>query len=132
VQLADEGGDRDGLRADFDAINDVLAESLPTVVRRLGGVSRWVNVAAARGGGRLFDFSLTTARSQAWRAAERLLRLDQAERARDVAELDRLVGGVAYVVAHQGPPTSWGIAAGRLLEEDDPRVVTAALLGPDG
>ncbi len=129
VELAPERGDLSALRADYEAVNDILAETLPDVLRSLGTVSRWVNVAAARGGERLFDFSLGVARRQAWNAAERLHRLPPAERPADVAELDRLVAVLAYLVARPGRPTSWAVAIGRRLEDGDPAHVTRSLLG---
>ena len=57
VELAPERGDLAGLRADYDAVNDILAETLPEVLRSLGAVSRWVNPFGRAGGERLFDFS---------------------------------------------------------------------------
>lgn len=129
VQLAAERDGLDGLRADFDAVNDVLADTMPDVLRDLGRVSAWVNIAAARGGGRLFHFSLEAARAQAWRAAVRLDRLDATARAADVAEIDRLVSVLAYLVTRPGRPITWAVRAGRWLEEDDPHRVTRDLLG---
>ena len=129
VQLATERNDLAGMRADFDAVNDVLAETMPDVLRDLGRVSAWVNIAAARGGRRLFRFSLEAARTQAWQAAVRLDRLDDDARATDVAELDRLVSVLAYLVTHPGRPISWATRVGRWLEEDDPQRVTRDLLG---
>lgn len=129
VQLATESGHLDGMRADFDAVNDVLAETMSDVLRDLGRVSAWVNIAAARGGGRVFHFSLEAARAQAWRAAVRLDRLDDTARAADVAEIDRLVSVLAYLVTHPGRPATWAVRAGRWLEEDDPQRVTRDLLG---
>jgi hypothetical protein len=129
VQLAAERNDLDGMRADFDAVNDVLADTMPEVLRDLGRVSAWVNIAAARGGERLFHFSLETARAQAWRAAVRLDRLDGPARAADVAEIDRLVSVLAYLVTKPGRPFNWAVRVGRWLEEDDPLRVTRDLLG---
>jgi len=129
VELAPERGDLAGLRADYEAVNDILAETLPEVVRSLGAVSRWVNLLAVRGGERAFDFSLDVARRQAWRSAERLHRLTPAERRADVAELDRLVSVLAYLVANPGRPVSWAVAIGRRLEDHDPAAVTRSLLG---
>jgi hypothetical protein len=129
VELAADRGDLAAMRADFDAVNDVLADTMPDVLRDLGRVSAWVNIAAARGGGRVFHFSLETARAQAWRAAVRLDRLDAAARTADVAEIDRLVSVLAYLVTHPGRPLSWAVRAGRWLEEDDPEKVTRGLLG---
>ena len=110
-------------------MNDILAETLPEVLRSLGAVSRWVNLLAARGGERLFDFSLGVARRQAWNAAERLRRLPAEERRAEVAELDRLVAVLAYLVAKPGRPMSWAVTVGRRLEDHDPAAVTRTLLG---
>jgi hypothetical protein len=134
VELADGVGGAppqplDSLRPDFDAVNDVLAEMLPVVVRDLGTVSRWVQAVAARGGGQAFDFSLTAARRQAWATAVRLHGMAPAQRRAEVVELDRLVRVLAFMVATPAGPTRWLVRAGRLLEERDPRVVTRRLLG---
>jgi hypothetical protein len=130
VALAPAGADLSEMRADFDAVNDILAESLPMVLRSLGTVARWVNRAAAMGGGRLFDFSLQVARRQAWEAAVRMHALDDVARAEYVAELDRLVRVLAYLIVHPGPVSSIGVALGRRCEQHDPRQVTRRLLGP--
>lgn len=129
VELAG-GAPIESLRADFDAVNDVLAETLPAVLSGLGSVSRWVNVVASRGGGRLFDFSLGVARDRAWQNAVRLARLADQERPAAVATLDELVSVLAFIVANPGRPVSWAVAVGRRLEQHDPEVVTRALLGP--
>jgi hypothetical protein len=130
VELAGEHGDLGRMRHDFDAVNDVLAETMPDVLRDLGRASRWVNLVAARGGSRLFDFSLETARAQAWRSAERLDLLGADGRSADVAELDRLVSVLAYLVAHPGRPAAWLVHVGRWFEDDDPQRVSRSLLGP--
>ena len=130
VELAPRGTDVDVLRGDFDAVNRILAESLPMVLRSLGSVSRWVNTAAVFGGTQLFDFSLKVARRRAWEAAERMLPLDDADRAGYVAELDRLVRVLAYLVANPGPVSKLAVALGRRCEDHDPRRVTTQLLGP--
>lgn len=129
VELAPDAASLAGLRGDFDAVNDILAATMPDVLHSLSLVSRWVNVAAARGGRRLFDFSLRAARAQAWSAAERLCALDAAGRAADVRELDRLVCVLARLIAAPGAPASWVVAVGRRLETRDPAVVTRQLLG---
>ena len=103
---------------------------MPEVLRDLGRASRWVNVAAARGGGRLFDFSLGAARDQAWSFAERTYPLSSEGRAREAAALDGLVRTLAYVITKPGRPIRWLVPVGRWLETDDPRRVTRELLGP--
>jgi Family of unknown function (DUF5995) len=128
VELADAGDDLADLRPDFDAVNTILAETYPDVLRDIGRVAGWVQVAASWGGGRAFNFSLATARAQAWRAAVRLHGLDSERRAKDVAELDRLVRVLAYLVTRPSPPASWLVPLARRLETDDPRAVTRSLL----
>ena len=112
-----------------ESLNDILAETQPDILRDLGRVSGWTQVAAAWGGGRVFNFSLDRARAQAWRSAERLYGLDDPARGRDVAELDRLVSVLAYVITLPRAPVSWILPIPRWFEPDDPRVVTSRLLG---
>lgn len=130
VELAPPGTDLAELQPDFDAVNAILAESLPMVLRSLGTVSRWVNTAAVFGGRRLFDFSLLVARRRAWDAAVRMHELDESDRSTYVVELDELVRVLAYLVANPGPVSRLGVALGRRCEEHDPRTVTTQLLGP--
>ncbi len=129
VAVADACGDLASVRHDFDAVNDVLADTLGDVVGRLDRVSRWTNEAASLGGGQAFNFSLVRARREAWAAAERLYPLSADGRRLYLAELDRLVTVLAYLIAHPAlpwRPLLW--AAGR-MEEHDARRVTAVLLG---
>jgi hypothetical protein len=128
VEVAGDGGDVSSVRGDFEAVNDVLAQAFGEVTDRLDRVARWTSAAAALGGGRLFNFSLRVARRQAWDAANRLSVLDAAARADEVAELDRLVAVLAYLITRPDPPLSLVLPVVRRLEERDPRRVTAALL----
>ena len=130
VELASRGADLVDLQPDFDAVNAILAESLPMVLRSLGTVSRWVNTAAVFGGRQLFDFSLQVARRRAWDAAVRMHALGDDDRAAYVTELDELVRVLAYLVANPGPVSKLGVSLGRRCEEHDPRTVTTQLLGP--
>jgi hypothetical protein len=126
---ADQRGGLDSIRADFDAINDVLAATYGDVQRELGTVSRWTNAAASLGGGRLFNFSLEIARQQAWDAAGRIYPLDAAGRQSYEVELDRLVSVLAYLITMPpvaARPLLW---LARRLEQHDPKRVTIALLG---
>lgn len=130
VQLADEHDGIDPLRVDFDAVNAVLSETMPDVLGDLGRVSRWVNLAAAIGGGSAFNFSLRAARTQAWRTAQRQHRLGAEERRRDTVALDELVRVLAYLITKPAWPARWLVPIGRLLEDDDAPRVTKGLLGP--
>jgi hypothetical protein len=130
VELADGGATLADVRPDFDAINDLLAQTQPDILRDLGGVSAWTHLATSWGGGRAFNFSLDRARAQAWQTAVRLDPLDTAARARDVAELDRLVTVLAYLITRPTAPISWLLPVARRLEDGDPREVSRRLLGP--
>jgi hypothetical protein len=133
LAVVDTAGDGDlaAVRGDFDAVNDVLADAYGDVLDSLGRVSRWVNHAAGLGGGRLFNFSLRTARQQAWAAAERLHRLDGAHaREQYRLQLDDLVSVVAYLITRPPAPSRPLLWMARRLEEQHPLTVTAALLAP--
>lgn len=129
VDTAREIGALEPIRPQFDAVNDVLAATYHDVLRDLDGVARWTNEAAALGGGRLFNFSLRTARRQAWDAAVRMFPLDDEGTAAYRAELDRLVSVLAYLVTRPVAPLRPVVALLRRLEQRDPRRVTRALLG---
>ena len=129
VELAGGEASLDVLRPDFDAINDILAETQPDVLRDLGRVAGWTQLAVSQGGGRVFNFSLGRARAQAWQTAHRIHRLDDAERVSETAELDRLVSVLAHLITRPSAPAAWLLAIPRWLEDDDPREVTSHLLG---
>jgi hypothetical protein len=129
VEIADRTGDLQAIKPDFEAINGVLGEVSVSVLADLDRVSRWVNRIARLGGDRGFNFSLGVARARAWEAAVRLHPLDARGRAAYVAELDRLVTVLAYLVTRPAFPASLAVRAARRLEERDPQVVIAALLG---
>jgi hypothetical protein len=130
VDLADSRGGIAAMEEDFRTINDVLAATQPKVLHDLGRMARWVGMATWAGGDRVFNFSLTAARDQAWRSAVRLHGLEPGERPDDVAELDDLVAVLAYLVTRPSPPMGWLVPLGRLLEQRDPAVVSRQLLGP--
>jgi hypothetical protein len=130
VDIADETGDLASLRPGFDAVNAILAETYPELVRDVGRVAGWMAAASARGGGRVFNFSLRRARDTAWSTAERLHALPAPERPAAVAELDDLVRVLAYLITRPPRPVSWIVPLLRRLEPGSPREVTAALLGP--
>lgn len=130
VDVARASGDLAGVRPDFDAVNDVLADVYVDVLRGLDMVSRFANEAAALGGGRAFNFSLRVARRQAWGGAERLYKLDEGSAAAAAykAELDRLVSVLAYLITQPPAPARPLLWLARRLEEKDPAKVVAALI----
>ena len=121
VDVAPAAGGLAAVRGDFDAINDVLAGTFDTVIDDLDRVARWTSEAALLGGGRAFNFSLRAAHAQAWQAAERLDGLGPDGRRAYVAELDRLVTVVAYLVARPACPVRLAAWLARRLEERDHR-----------
>ena len=122
-------GDLEPIRDDFNTINDLLADTNQSVIDNLDRVSRWANEAAGLGGGRAFNFSLRVARGQAWGAAGRIHALEGEARKAYIAELDRLVTVLAFLVTQPLAPVRPLVWLARRLEENDPRKVTAALLG---
>ena len=126
---ARQTGDLAGAHEDFDHVNGVLAATSTGVLRELDTVSRWTNEAVALGGGKAFNFSLRAARAQAWAAAERLYALDDQQQRAYVAELDRLVSVLAYLITRPPLVASIFVTLARHLEQHDPRVVITALLG---
>lgn len=130
VAVADRTGDLHSIRADFDAINDVLADTFHGITRRLDRVARWTNGLAALGGGRAFNFSLRAARNQAWAAAVRMHPMGGPPRRAYVRELDELVTVLAYLATRPRFPLSLALPVLRRLEDPDPCRVTEALLAP--
>lgn len=130
VEVAGTDSDLNRIRPDFDAVNDVLAETYTDVLRSLDPVSRWTTRVAAAGGGRLFNFSLRRARDQAWSSAERIHRLRRDEdRAVYQRELDELVSVLAYLITRPPVPLRPLVWVLRRFEHPDARSVTKAVLG---
>jgi len=129
ADVASLTGDLLAVKADFDHINDLLSAMVKNLLADLDRVSPWVDEAGALGGEKLFNFSLKAAREQAWATAERLFTMPEAERAAEIAELDRLVSVIAYLITTPGPPASLLLPLARHGEEHDPKLVTATLLG---
>jgi hypothetical protein len=129
VAAADERGDLESIRPDFDAVNAVLERTYVDVQQELDAVSRWSNAAASIGGGRLFNFSLVVARRQAWDAAQRIYPLDAAGRQEYQVELDKLVSVLAYLITRPPLVAMPFLFVARHLEQHDPKKVTTALLG---
>jgi hypothetical protein len=129
VAAADERGDLESIRPDFDTVNSVLADTYVDVVKDLGRVSRWANVVAGLGGGNAFNFSLRVARARAWQAAERMYPMSEGARHDYASELDRIVSALAYLITQPSPLLRPLMALARRLEEHDARKVVVTLLG---
>jgi hypothetical protein len=129
AEIARETGDLAGVHKDFDAVNDVLAKESVAVLAELDLLSHWTSTVAALGGGRAFNFSLRTARAQAWDSAERLHALDDHQQQDYVRDLDELVSVLAYLITRPPIPVAVLAFFARLLEQHDPKRVIAGLLG---
>lgn len=98
-------GSPSAVRADFDAINDVLAELVDACQAVLGDVSPWLGLVDRIGGSgdeTLIRFSLRAARRQAWAVAGRLGPLAGQARAAAIVDCDRTAAAVGRRVAHPG------------------------------
>ncbi|HEU4840581.1 MAG TPA: DUF5995 family protein [Ilumatobacteraceae bacterium] len=124
------GGSIDAVRADFDAINDVLGELVDGCQGALGQVSPWLDLADRVGGSgdeEIIRFSLVAARRQAWSVAERLAPLRDAERERAIVAVDASAVNVARAVEHPGIPGSAALLLVRLRERAAPADVMRLL-----
>lgn len=118
------------VRADFDAVNDVLGELVDGCQGALGRVSPWLGLADRVGGSgdeALIHFSLVAARRQAWSVAERLAPLGGPERQRAIDVVDASAARVARAVEHPGLGASALLLLVRLRERTSPASVIALL-----
>ncbi len=118
------GGSIEAVRADFDAVNDVLGDLVDGCQGALDRVSPLLGLADRIGGSKdesMIRFSLVVARRQAWSVATRLAALPPGSvREAEIAAIDHATGGVAYVVAHPGVLPSALLAVVRLPERAAP------------
>jgi hypothetical protein len=129
AEIAD-GAPVDAVRADFDAINGVLAELVEGCQQAIGAVSPWLDLVdriGGRGDESIIRFSLVVARRQAWSTATRLAAMPEPRRAAEIAAVDRATGGVAYVVAHPGVAASALLLLVRARERAAPSRVMSLL-----
>lgn len=123
-------GSLSAVRADFDAINDVLAELVDACQGVLGDVSPWLELVDRIGGSgdeTLIRFSLRAARRQAWAVAGRLAALSGPARASAIAECDQSAAAVGRRVAHPGVWASAILLLVRMRERARPADVIALL-----
>jgi hypothetical protein len=123
-------GALDAVRADFDAVNDVLAALVDECQGALGDVSPWLNLADRIGGGgdeTMIRFSLIAARRQAWSVATRLAPLGPDQRARQLAAVDDAAVRVGERVAHPGVAASAVLLLVRARERASPADVMKRL-----
>ena len=118
------------VRADFDAVNDVLGELVDGCQGALASVSPWcrlVDRIGGRGDETLIRFSLVVARREAWAMATRLSPLTGDERARQIAAVDATTARLAGVIEHPGIAASALLLAVRARERAAPAEVMRVL-----
>jgi hypothetical protein len=123
-------GALDAVRADFDAVNDVLAALVDECQGALGDVSPWLGLAdsiGGRGDETMIRFSLIAARRQAWTVATRLAPLAPTERAAAVDAVDAGAVRVGTRVAHPGVGASALLLLVRARERASPADVMRRL-----
>jgi hypothetical protein len=123
-------GPLEAIRADFDAVNDVLAELVDGSQAALNEVSPWLEWCDRVGGGgdeAIINFSLRRARAQAWAVAVRLAPLTGPERAAAIRDVDAAAARVGAAIAHPGVWASTVLLAVRVRERADPAQVIRLL-----
>jgi hypothetical protein len=126
------GDELPALRTDFDRVNAILASMIATLSEELRAISPWMrylDVIGARTQTEVVRFSIVTARSGAWRWAERLAATPEPQWEREIAVRDARVACVGHLVLHPGPLTTAGLALVRLRERNDVRANLRHLLG---
>ena len=118
----------DGLRDDFERINDVLVEMIDRMQAAIAAVSPWTGL-LDRIGGRADElvsgWSIAHARAMSWRFAERLA----AAGCRDelIADRDRVVAAIGRRIADPHPVTHGLLGVVRRSEDADVATVVEAL-----
>jgi hypothetical protein len=121
-----EGRSLDAVRADFDAVNDVLAQLVDGCQGALDEVSPWLDLAdkiGGKGDETLIRFSLVAARRQAWAVAQRLSGLTGSARDRAISSVDGQTTLVAHAVEHPGLGASALLLTVRARERAAPKEV---------
>ncbi len=120
----------EAVRADFDAVNDVLRQLIDGCQGALDEVSPWLDLADKVGGPgdeTLIRFSLVAARRQAWSVAQRLSVLTGSVRDRAIASVDGETALLGRLVEHPGFVASAMLLPIRVRERAQPREVMQLL-----
>ena len=120
----------DGLKADFQRINDVLGRLSPPVQDCLGRFSPLLHVLFRVSGttdDEVLNFSFKVARSEAWAEAVTLAHLDPAVVPMAIAALDRKVSILSKLVTDPGGIMERAVDVVAFTESDDIDAVVDAL-----
>jgi hypothetical protein len=108
-----------GLEGDFRKINEILVSMIDEIENRLAGVwplLRILDRVAGRSEETVIGFSLRGARALAWTVASDLAALDERAQESRIAELDRVVAGLAEGILHPGLLAGAALRAVRIGE----------------
>lgn len=125
------GGTLSDLQGDFDAINAILAELLDpvqTVIDRYSPFLGLLDRVGGRGDEQIVNFSLQTARDEAWHEATRLAQEPDAQRERSSVSLDRRVTLLAERILLPGGLIGSAIDVISHTESDDVASIVDGLL----
>lgn len=120
----------EAVRADFDAVNDVLGELVDGSQGAIGRLSPWFELIDRIGGSgdeTFIRFSLQAARRQAWSVAVRLSGLTGPALDRAIDRVDETAARVGRAVEHPGVWASTILLPVRLRERAAPAAVMEAL-----
>lgn len=99
------GAQIEGLKHDFERINDILGALIGDVQDRLSRISYYMTI-IDRFGGRtdeaIVNFSINKAREASWRVAVRLAKMTPEEREREIEEIDARVALLARLIQYPG------------------------------
>jgi hypothetical protein len=116
------GDELPGLRADFDRINDVLADLVAGFMQDVEAVSPWVGL-LDRWGGRtdqaVVKFSIEVARRRAWDLAVRLAATPSEAWQGVVGTRDLQTAGLSKTILTPGPVLPAGLLLIRIRESND-------------
>ena len=127
------GAELPGLKADFMEINALLGELLDEVQAELDHLSPWMralDLAAGNLDEALARFGMDAARDGAWRFAEALANIPEADRPARIAEADQAVAALARGILSPGLLLSTLCLLARLAERASPREAIRILAGP--
>ena len=118
------GDEIHGLRADFDAINDVLASLIQKIqddLNRISPLYRFMDDVSGTVDRTVVNFSIARAHAEAWKLATFLAVADGPAVQQRITEHDRLVAGLGGTILRPGPLLSSGLLAVPRHREAQPR-----------
>jgi hypothetical protein len=124
------GSELPGLERDFFEITVLLGEMIDSVQDRIAQVSPWIGIidrVGWRTDEQICSFTIKTARSLAWRAAQKLAVASSATFEREMASHDQVVAGLGREIRSPGRLLNAGLALIRVRESRPVPTIIEAL-----